>query len=73
MTAADPALRSAYAEALRRHAHWIIAEGYQRLEQATFARAREPTITGELVRAMRAFLESGDEAPPWVTRYSIHD
>ncbi len=73
MTAAGPALRPAYADALCKHAHWIIAEGYQRLEKAAFARAQEPTITGELVQAMRAFLESGEDAPSWVTLYSIHD
>lgn len=73
MTAAGPALRPAYADALCKHAHWMIAEGYERLEIATFERAQEPAITGELVQAMRGFLESGESAPSWVTLYSLHD
>ncbi len=73
MTQTGPALFQAYGDALRRHAHWLIAEGYQRMDATAFARVEEPAITGELVRKMRAFLESGSNAPAWVAYYAIHD
>ncbi len=58
---------------MRRHAHHLIAEGYERMDSAAFTRAQEPAITGELVRQMRVFLESGSGAPHWVVYYAIHD
>lgn len=73
MSSTRPTLLQAYAAALRRHAHWLIAEGYERMDKAAFARAHEPAITGELVREMRALLESDSEAPEWVSYYAIHD
>lgn len=73
MTKAGPGLLGAYANALREHAHCLIAEGYARMDKAAFAREHEPAITGELVRAMRAFLEAGSSAPAWACFYSIHD
>ncbi len=72
MTAAGVTLLQAYGDALRRHAHWLIAEGYERMDKPAFAQEHEPAITGELVSEMRAFLESEDD-PPWVSLYSIHD
>jgi hypothetical protein len=46
--------------------------GYQALCAEDFADSQEPDITGELVRVMRAALES-DTAPPWAEYYAIHD
>ncbi len=62
-----------YVQALREHAHQLIAKGYERLDKADLGREKEPAITGELVREMRVFLESEEATEDWVTRYSIHD
>jgi hypothetical protein len=51
----------------------MIAEGYARMDKASFAAEEEPAITGELVRQMRRFLESTEAVPGWVCHYSIHD
>ncbi len=72
MNQPGPDLLQSYVEVLRKHAHWLIAEGYGRMDSAAFAQAQEPAITGELVREMRAFLEL-DSAPAWVVYYAIHD
>jgi len=61
-----------YRAMLRRHAHELIAMGYQALCAEDFTCSQEPEITGELVRAMRQALEK-DTAPPWATYYAIHD
>ena len=66
MTLPVPTLLQAYCEALRRHAHEFISIGYQRMDKAAFAKQKEPAITGELVREMRTFMESGHGAPFWV-------
>ena len=73
MSSIGPDLFRVYVNRLRVHAHWLIAEGYARMDNAAFAGGEEPAITGELVREMRAYLESGDRAPGWVYYYSIHD
>jgi len=73
MTSNGPDLFQTYVNTLRAHAHWLIAEGYARMDNAAFASEEEPAITGELVREMRAYLEAGDGAPAWVCYYSIHD
>ncbi|MCB1032820.1 MAG: hypothetical protein KDD47_03185 [Acidobacteria bacterium] len=43
------------------------------MDKRAFAEKQEPVITGELVREMRGYLESGPDAPDWATHYSIHD
>ena len=73
MSVTGPALFQTYAKQLRAHAHRLIAEGYARMDKAAFASEQEPAITGELVRQMRAYLESGAGVPAWVRHYSIHD
>lgn len=73
MSATGPDLFQTYAKQLRAHAHRLIAEGYARMDKATFASEQEPAITGELVRHMRAYLESGEGTPAWVRYYSVHD
>jgi len=70
---AGPSLFQAYLNSLRTHAHCLIAEGYARMEKAAFAVEQEPVITGELVRVMRAYLESEETAPSWAPYYTIHD
>jgi hypothetical protein len=62
MSAPTPTLAQTYAAALRGHALRLIAEGYARMDNAAFASAEEPAITGELVREMRAYLESNRES-----------
>ena len=73
MTLTGPALFQVYANRLRVHAHWLIAEGYARMDNTAFANKEEPVITGELVREMRAYLESEGDAPAWASYYSVHD
>jgi hypothetical protein len=73
MTRPAPTLLQAYGERLRQHAHELIAQGYARMDKAAFVQQHEPAITGELVRQIRAFLESGQSVPEWVADYSIHD
>ena len=73
MSVPGPDLFEAYARQLRAHAHRLIAEGYTRMDKVAFAGEQEPAITGELVRQMRAYLESGEGTPTWVCYYSIHD
>lgn len=68
-----PTLQQAYSEALRRHAHELIAAGYERMDHISFADEQEPAITGELVREIRAYLEVFEDAPPWARYYSVHD
>jgi hypothetical protein len=43
------------------------------MKKAAFAAEREPVVTGELVREIRAYLESGAAAPSWAAYYTIHD
>lgn len=65
-------LRDMYQISLRRHAHELIAMGYQELQAEDFATSQEPEITGELVRAIQEILE-WPSAPDWVTHYTILD
>jgi len=65
-------LRDFYQRSLRKHAHELIAMGYQELNAEDYANSEEPTITGELVRVMREILER-ETSPPWVEYYTIHD
>jgi hypothetical protein len=65
-------MHAIYRKSLRRHAHELIAMGYQALCAEDFEKSQEPEITGELVRAMREVLEK-DTAPPWAEYYAIHD
>ena len=67
-----PDIRTAYAMALRSHAHELIAMGYKRMDSPLYVKWEEPAITGELVRVMRELIES-DDAPDWVVYYSIGD
>ena len=73
MSEPGPDLSHVYLAALRRHAHQLLAEGYQRMDKALFSLAEEPTITGELIREMVEFMETVPDAPNWVDSYSIHD
>jgi hypothetical protein len=73
MTLPSPSLFQAYSNRLSAHAHCLIAEGYARMQKAAFATEQEPAITGELVRQMRAYLESSATAPNWAAYYTIHD
>jgi hypothetical protein len=65
-------MRAAYWASLRKHAHELIAMGYQELHAEDFDNSQEPEITGELVRAMREILER-ETAPLWSVYYTIHD
>lgn len=64
--------RKAYVASFRRHVHALLVMAYDRLDRCRLAEADEPSITGELVRAMRQAMAE-DRAPRWVTKYSIRD
>ncbi len=57
---------------LRHHAHELLAGGYQRLTPAELTDSEEPEITGELCKAIEAFMAS-PEAPAWVDHYALRD
>ncbi len=59
-----------YRRSLRKHAHDLIALGYQELRAEDFSRNEEPEITRRLVRVMREITER-DSSPPWMAQYSI--
>ena len=65
-------IRAVYAKQLNLHAHILIAEAYTKIDFQSFVTSEETTITGELVRRMREYLESY-EAPSWGVYYSIGD
>ncbi len=54
------------------HVHELVRSGYARLDHPSLKSKEEPAITGLLVGAIRAVIES-PSAPRWAQRYSIHD
>jgi len=52
--------------------HKLISEGYGLLEPTEFKCSEEEDITGELVRAIDAFLDDAG-APPWAEWFSVHE
>lgn len=72
-TPVDPASGAdVYQLAFVRRCHEILGRGYQKLQATTLLEAQETEITGELVRAMKQFLESAD-APTWTTNFFVAD
>jgi hypothetical protein len=70
---ADPASNAViYQSAFVKHCHEILGRGYEKLQTEILRGAQETAITGELVRAMKEFLESA-EAPDWATYFFIAD
>jgi hypothetical protein len=70
---ADPASNTVvYQLAFIKRCHEILARGYQKLQGAALHTAQETEITGELVKAMKEFLEGAD-APPWTTYFFVAD
>ena len=65
-------LLEVYQESLRRHAHELIAMGYQELHAAEFQESEEEDITGEIVQAMKE-IQDRDNVPDWIVNYSIHE
>lgn len=61
-----------YQLAFVKRCHEILDHGYQKLQAATLHKAQETEITGELVKAMKEFLESAD-APAWTTHFFVAD
>jgi len=54
------------------HAHQLLKLGYDRLNPAEFAAAREETISGSLTEAMKSVLRSRT-APEWTADLTVHD
>ena len=70
---ADPASNTVvYQLAFIKRCHEILSRGYQKLQGAALHEAQETAITGELVKAMKEFLE-GPDAPPWTTYFFVAD
>jgi hypothetical protein len=61
-----------YQLAFVKRCHEILGRGYQKLQAATLHEAQETEITGELVKAMKEFLESAD-SPAWTTHFFVAD
>ena len=61
-----------YQLAFIKRCHEILGRGYQTLQATTLHESQETEITGELVKAMKQFLESTD-APPWTTHFFVAD
>jgi len=54
-----------------RRVHQLVLLGYNRLTPATYGKAQEPSITGDLVEAIDQVLSERDE--PWMSMFSVHD
>ena len=61
-----------YQLAFVKRCHEILGRGYQNLHPQDLHQAQETEITGELVKAMRDFLE-GDDGPSWGSHFFIAD
>ncbi len=51
--------------------HGVLQAGYLRLNPSDYASSDEPTISGVLAGAMRAYLR--EDAPDWADHFSVHD
>ena len=52
--------------------HEVVEGGYKRLRSGAYAKEEEPTITGELRKAMDSYLRDL-VAPDWADYFSVHD
>jgi hypothetical protein len=52
--------------------HEVLEQGYLRLDAASYVSEEEPAITGDLAKAMKAFLGEAS-APDWADHFSVHD
>jgi hypothetical protein len=69
----DPAFSAVvYQLAFVKRCHEIVGRGYLKLQGEALHEAQETEITGELVKAMKEFLEAAD-APPWTTYFFVAD
>lgn len=64
--------RGQYLPSFVLHAHQLLKLGYDSLNPAEFAAAREETITGCLTAAMKSVLRSR-LAPDWTADLTVHD
>ena len=64
--------KQTFRDAFLRNCHKLLAMGYARMDAASFQTEEETVITGELVLAMNAALESSD-APSWVAHFAVSD
>ena len=65
-------IRSRAQQNLRKHSHWLIREGYARMDAGSFINNKEPEITGELCREIQEYMELED-TPEWCLNYTVHD
>lgn len=61
-----------FREAFLRNCHDLLAMGYAKMDAASFQTEEETVITGKLVLAMNATLDSSD-APSWVAHFVVLD
>lgn len=64
--------KQTFRDAFLRNCHELLAMGYARMDAASFQTEEETAITGALVLAMNATLESSD-APLWVAHFVVLD
>src|SRR6266699_1321796 len=61
-----------YELAFIKKCHLLIIRGYETLNLPSLHESQETEITGELVKAIKQFLES-DSAPAWTARFFVAD
>lgn len=54
------------------HIHELLFLGYQKLDAKALSTSDEPSITGELVRGIRAVMDDPDSAD-WVVQFNVED
>ena len=64
--------KQTFRDAFLRNCHELLAMGYARTDAASLQTEEETVITGKLVLAMNAALESSD-APSWVGHFAISE
>ena len=62
----------AYRLSFVKNVHSLVASGFARLDAPKLVSSEEPDITGLLVDAIRAYVQS-PRAPAWAVHFAIHD
>ncbi|MFC7337602.1 hypothetical protein ACFQY0_10470 [Haloferula chungangensis] len=67
----DPSSEKLFTEAFIRHAHRILLGGYRRLDAASYTKAEEDEITGDLAAVMNLHIER--DPSPLARMFQVHD
>lgn len=71
-TVPPPELSEYYKTNFRFHVFSLLKMGYDRIVPKNHQNSEEPTITGDLVKAIREVLDNSS-SPPWKIYYTIHE